>query len=400
MFRSATDAHHLIDVDRIKLLQIGPATDPRRLTEEFLQRAGGHHTLPRLGAREHVEHVMTVRDFVEHVFVPEHVVTKTRAGRIHYQAILKHVLTPEEVDRMFQVDAGAPNRKLKAVPNWPYLGNLRLCDARPDDVQRLISAALADGYSTETARHIRSVVSTIFTHARKKRWFTGDNPADPVKLPGPIRKEALGLTLSQAKQVLAALQYPEKELALIAILTGMKVPEICGLQWKHVNLTETWSDSDGEPIPPRTIRVRQQWCRGKLCAVNGKIRDLPIPHLAFPLLFDLTRRGRYNSPSDFVLASRTGMPVDWKGSAARRLKPTGRDLQMPWLCWRVFSRTRTNWLNDLGTQFHELLVGQHSESSFPSGQPTKRRLAESKREGTHGAIARLLARLKQKFSKF
>src|ERR1700680_2852029 len=44
----------------------------------------------------------------------------------------------------------------------------------------------------------------------------------------------------------------------------MNVAEICGLQWKRVNLTEAWSNTDGESIPPRTIAVRKQWYRGEL----------------------------------------------------------------------------------------------------------------------------------------
>ena len=92
-----------------------------------------------------------------------------------------------------------------------------------------------------------------------------------------IHKEAHVLTLSQAKQVLAVLRYPEKELALIAILTGMKAPEICGLQWKHVNLTDTWLGADGQPIPPKTIRVQKQWCRGQSL--------IPVPVAAAPAPF-------------------------------------------------------------------------------------------------------------------
>ena len=44
---------------------------------------------------------MTVAAFVENLFVPGHVATKEVTGRAHCRAILKHVLTPEEVDRAF-----------------------------------------------------------------------------------------------------------------------------------------------------------------------------------------------------------------------------------------------------------------------------------------------------------
>src|SRR5215472_14017618 len=81
---------------------------------------------------------MTIAEFVEKVFVPEHVATKKLSGRTHYQSILKHVIMPEEVNRVFRVDQARSRMKVKAVPDWPYLGSFRFCDIRPGDVQRLI----------------------------------------------------------------------------------------------------------------------------------------------------------------------------------------------------------------------------------------------------------------------
>jgi len=42
---------------------------------------------------------------------------------------------------------GNSNPKLKAIPGWPYLSNVRICEARSGHVQRLVTAALASGYS-------------------------------------------------------------------------------------------------------------------------------------------------------------------------------------------------------------------------------------------------------------
>jgi hypothetical protein len=39
--------------------------------------------------------------FIETKFIPDHVEHKSFAGRTHYQAILKHILKPETVERMF-----------------------------------------------------------------------------------------------------------------------------------------------------------------------------------------------------------------------------------------------------------------------------------------------------------
>ncbi len=308
---------------------------------------------------------MTIAEFVEKVFVPEHVAMKNLSGRTHYHAILKHVLTPEGVERVFEAGAENWKTRLRVIPDWPYLDAVRLCDARPEDVHRLISAALASGYSTQTVTHIRNVVKAIFDHAKKGRWFTGENPADPVKPPAIIRKEAHALTPVQAKEVLAKMQYPEREMTLIAVLTGMNMAEISGLQWKHVNLAGDRSKADGEPIPPRTIAVRKQWYRGAFGYVNrqSRSRNLPIPDSLLPVLLRLSLRADFTGPDDFVLVSRTGAPVDAKEIATRRLRPIGRDLQMPWLSWQVFYRTRKSLLYELGIQF------QSDSSLFVSEKP-------------------------------
>ena len=300
---------------------------------------------------------MTIADFVETKFVPEHVAIKRASGRTHYHAILKHVLTPEEVDRVFHMSAERSKAKLKANPSWPYMNSIRLRDAHPDHVQRLVSAALENGYSTQTATHIRNVVSAIFSYAIREQYFTGGNPATPVILPGMKRKETHALTLAQAKQVLEIMQYPEREMTLLVILTSMNLAEICGLQWKHVNMTEFSMERDGEQIPPRSIAVKSQWYRGELCSVTksrDKIQAIPQPLL--PVLLGLSRRAKCIGPDDFVLKSNAGTPINQVNVAARRLKAIGREMQMPWLSWLVFRRTHAALVCEFGMQFHRQMA--------------------------------------------
>ncbi len=332
----------------------GPVAGPEEPTDKPSEPAAWDGVLsPRDRNARVPQSEMTLASFVEKIFVPEHVGMKDVAGRTHYHAILKHVLTPEKVDRVFHVGAGNSKTRLKAVPNWPYLDNVRICDARPDDVQRLISAALARGYSAQTVTHIRNVVGGIFAHAKKKHWFTGENPASLVTLPKMIRKEAHALTLAQVKEVLGVMRYPEREMVLIAILTGMNVAEIRGLQWKRVNLTEAWSITDTEPIPPRTIAVRKQWRRDELLSVGpkGRNRNLPIPEALSPVLLELSRRAEFTGPDDFVFVSDAGTPLEENRITARRLKLIGKDLGMPWLSWHVFGRTRKSLAYELGMRF-------------------------------------------------
>jgi len=300
---------------------------------------------------------MTVAEFVERKFVPEHVALKEPSGRTHYQAMLRHVLMPEEVDRAFGIHSMKPGKKLKALPDWPYLSKVRLCDVRPEHVQDLTAAALGRGYATQTVAHLRNAVSAIFSHARREGCFMGDNPATSVKSPEVTHKQSRALTMAQVKDALAIMKYPEKEMMLMVVLTDLNVSEICGLQWKRVNLTDVDINADGELIPSKTIAVRKQWYRCELGDVKkSRIRNLPIPKQLLPVLFKIRDNSRFTGGDDFVFVSRAGTPVNETNIRTHILPSVARPLGIPSLSWRVILRTRKALVAEFETQIHTAIA--------------------------------------------
>jgi integrase len=303
---------------------------------------------------------MSLAEFVGCRFAPEYVAVKRSAGRAHFQAILKHILTPEAVDRAFGVKAKAdPSRvRIKAIPGWPYMDSFLLSDVTPETIQFLISTALQHGYSSQTVIHIRSVLRAIFSHARLLNYFDGKNPATQAVPPEMARKEAHALTLAQLVQVMQSMRYPEKEIALFATLTGMSIAEVCGLQWKYLNLSDLRHLIDGEWVPARAIAIRNQSYRGEFGQVKeNRKRILFVPELLTPLLQALRRRKSFTAPNDFVLASRYGTPICQNNLANRRLKSIGKSLGMPWLSWHVFHRTHVALKSEFGRKFIAELKG-------------------------------------------
>lgn len=328
---------------------IGPASGPERLTKKEAQRLAWENLLTKLRQEAQIQqseviiNQTTIADFVENNFVPEHLATKGQAGRSHYQSILKHIFRPEEVDRMFHVKAGKSKTRLRAISGWPYLDNVRLRDAGPEHVERLIAAAVERGYAAQTVIQIRNVVSSIFSLAKKERYFNGDNPARMVMLPEIPQKNPQTLTSSQVKEVLGVMRYPEKEMTLLAMFTSMNVTEICGLQWKHVNLTGANSVTEGISIPPITISVRRRWYRGELGNVtDNRRRDLPIHSLLLPMFLRMSGRGKFTSQDDFVLVSKSGTPINAINVTSRRLRSIGKELQMPWISWPLLRRAEVS----------------------------------------------------------
>jgi integrase len=299
---------------------------------------------------------MTFRSFVETKFIPEHVEHKTLAGRTHYQAMLKHLIPPEAVQRMFN-PRNVANARLKSVPDWPYLDEVRLCDFKAENVRRVVAAAFEHNYSWQTVKHIKNVAFAIIAHAQQEGCFQGLNPVSQVKLPPKNQRATPGLSINQTQAILQLLPSPEKQVALFTLSTGMNIQEICNLQWKHVNLTGSPRALEGELIPPYSIGVRMQWNRTGLgSASQSRNRNIALPVPLFKVLSDLVlERGSLNG-EEFVLVSDTGQPISSADLRSSRLSQVGRKLGIPWLSWRVLCRAHVVLLSEFRPQLDSMIA--------------------------------------------
>ena len=293
---------------------------------------------------------MTVAQFVEARFVPEHVRFKSRAGQIHYQAALKHLIAPEIVNRIFN-PGRISHARLKFVSEWPYLDKVRLCDLHSGHVRDLITAANAADYSAQTVKHIRNVLFAVISHAQREGCFNGPNPASEVKLPKITREKQHHLTFEQVKAVLQTLSSPLQEIAMFAISTDMNLGETCDLQWKHVNLNDTERMVDGERIPARSLAVRRAGNRADLW-INKPARNSRIIEIQEPLfssLRQLSQRNQSFRGDARVIVSDKGAPIP--ASVRTYLsKQLAKASGVPWLTWQVLRRTRSSFYADFLSQ--------------------------------------------------
>ncbi len=301
---------------------------------------------------------VSLAEYIEEKFIPDHVSFKTSAGRTHYQAILKHILTPETVERMF-APSGSKSR-LRTLPDWPYLDHVRLCDLTSDHVRQLVMSASTRGYSPQTIKHIKNVVGRVISHARKEGYFNGENPASEIKLPAILHRNVHRLTIAEAKAILRLMQYPEREIALITMITGMTVSEICALRWKNVNLTDAPVYCDGDVIPPRHASVKQQQNDpDSHSPVVSRMRIVEIPEPLARRLQRLRREMQQFQPETFLLEGHGGVPLCAMDICAQ-LERIGREVGIPWLSWPVLKRAHQTLLSDLRVQLSdELMLGVH-----------------------------------------
>jgi hypothetical protein len=146
----------------------------------------------------------------------------------------------------------------------------------------------------------------------------------------------------------------------------MTVAEICGLQWKRVNLTDVEVlNADGEAIEPRTILIREEWMRGQLGSVSRRrVGSVQIPRPLLPVLLRLSRNPKTTGISDFVLTSRSGSPVNQTNLLTRRLKPIGRELNIPGLSWHMVRRIHKELITEFGAKFQDQMMGM-VRTAFP-----------------------------------
>ena len=288
---------------------------------------------------------MTLALFIETKFAPEHVAFKAGAGQTHYHAILKHLITPELVNRIFSSGRLATTR-LRAVPEWPYLDRVRLCDLTADHVRHLIRAAEATGYSSQTVKHIRNVFSAIISHAQREGCFQGQNPASLVKLPKVVRRSQHNLTFQQTRAILELLPHPAKAIAIFTVTTGMNLKEIADLQWKHVNLDHSDRYVDGESIPAMSLAVRASLNSASVGNIRsaGRNRNIEIRE---PLLSTLSELTRLNPHPTRAVISNDRETIRLSSFCTNHLKEVGRALGIPWLTWQVLRRARTSMVGEL-----------------------------------------------------
>jgi integrase len=328
---------------------IGPAAGPQRLTEKQARRIAWDNFLSRLDQNTRTPmSVATLREFVERKFIPEHVALLKQAGQLHYG--LRNEKTGEYGGMFKHI--------------LPALGELKLRDVTPSDLQQFVSGATVEKRkklgkqvvvtrtpaSSQMRLHLKNALSAIFEHAIAIEWLGSRNPAKSIKLPEMQRKQAHALDVDQAKALLEVLQSPPREMVMTAMLTSMNVAEICGLLWKNLNLTDAWKVADSEAIAPFSLVVRQQWRLGEYTSLKetARARMLPIPAALVMVFAQMKARPKRTGPDDPVFVSRNGTPVDEHNIANRHLKKAGAALGMPWLSWHCFRRTTATVADQLG----------------------------------------------------
>jgi integrase len=173
------------------------------------------------------ERIVTIGDFAEKVYLPwidPHKRPSTARG---YRDIWQEHLKP------------------LAERAW-------MRDTRTFHVQGWLDQIGADGLSRNTLKHIKSVISAIFTLAKQQDYFQGENPKrDTAVNPGAAEpEETYAYSLPEIMSILAILPEPASTAFAVAAFMGLRRGEIQGLLWENYCDHGT-QDSQGPRIRAR-----------------------------------------------------------------------------------------------------------------------------------------------------
>jgi len=208
------------------------------------------------------------------------------------------------------------------------------------------------GYSPQTVKHIKNVVSAIISHAKKERILCGDNPSAEVHLPAIARKASSRISLVEAKAIFRMMGYPERHIALIILNsaifnTTINVSEVCGLKWSHVNLTLRTVYAEEEVVPPRSILIKYQrtsW--GVLRVTPDRVRTIAISAPLWDLLNSLKQQRSGRVPTDFLFSHSSGASISPASILVSKFKPIGRQLGFHF-SWHTLKEVHCVFLQEL-----------------------------------------------------
>lgn len=193
----------------------------------------------------------------------------------------------------------------------PTLGKIRLDRLTPQDVQQMMNARLAAGFSPKTVTYMHQVLRTALELAR--RWEIIDrNVASLVDPPRRVKATIRPLDPAEARAFLQSVRCNRLEaLFSVALALGLRQGEALGLRWEDIDLANG------------VLRVRNQLQRidGQLTLVEPKTersrRVLVVPPTILEHLRDHEKRqlaerlwaGSKWTESGLVFANHNGGPL-------------------------------------------------------------------------------------------
>jgi integrase len=259
--------------------------------------------------------------------------TFVEASPITVETYLEKWLTtaarPRLRDNTYREYGGLIDRYIK-----PVLGEKRLSDVRPLDVQAFYTSLTQKGLSPRTVRFTHSVLASAFKQAIRWRMLA-HNPCDSVELPRKVGKEMQSLTPAEATSFLKeAASDRWCALFVLALATGLRPSEYFGLKWSDIDIEH------GLVTVQRSLIWRSyksgDWYFGEPKTPRSR-RRIPLPASVVAALKEHRRHqaeerlkaGASYRNIDLVFATSEGQPLIRLNVIQKHFKPILKSAKLP-----------------------------------------------------------------------
>ena len=179
----------------------------------------------------------------------------------------------------------------------PALGELRIREIVPLHIENLIQGKLASGLRSKTVSNILVLMQGIFSVAEDNDLISR-SPVRNKHKPNVQKREKPIWTSKQVRMIIETVSFTYRALFAVAALTGARLGEILGLQWKQIDLSK------------KTLRIEQSLWRGQIVPPKtpGSVRTVYFGEALASVLAEHFREAAHNGNEDFVFCKADGIP--------------------------------------------------------------------------------------------
>jgi integrase len=197
----------------------------------------------------------------------------------------------------------------------------------------------ADGKAWQTVRNIWIVLSSILK-AAVEYGYLDENPARRVRFPPqPPPKERRVLAGDEIQRLLEQLEEPFKTMAILVLLTGLRIGEVLAICWGSVDLLTG------------SIRISQSLFKGRFQQPKSarSLRTMPVGPFGAELLKAHYQRSAKREKEDLLFAHPDGRPIAASYVLQHKLQPAGLAAGVGHVTWHLLRHVHSSLLHDLGT---------------------------------------------------
>lgn len=180
----------------------------------------------------------------------------------------------------------------------PVLGEAKLTEVVPLQIEDFLRGQAAKGLSAKTIRNIVVLLKGIFALAEDNDLIA-KTPVRKRHKPNVTRTEKPCWTAQQVRAIIDKVPAEYRALFACAALTGVRLGELLGLQWKHIDFSSA------------KLRIEQSLWNGQLVSpkTKGSVRTLPFGAVLGQTLALHRRNSVHKRPDDFVFSKSDGSPL-------------------------------------------------------------------------------------------